>query len=259
MTRTWAHSLHDCCGRMNGRRAGGFVVIFALLGTACGRDTPGTGPLFPAPDGSGWGFIDSRGKNAIAPRFESVLPFSEGLAAVKREGRWGYIDRKGTEVIPFRYRTAQSFLHGVAIVDTGLPDHAVGTIDTSGAWVAQPQFRSISTADGPDGLVLGQKEAAEGSGFYERNGKLVLGPYLMAFPFADGRARVRAGAEDWLIDESGNFMPKKPIALDAIRFSDGLIAIRQDRKLGYMNLDGSIAIEARYDQGGEFAEGLAAV
>src|SRR5256885_2208062 len=99
MTRTWMHSLHDCCGRMNGRRAGEFVVIFAvifaLLGTACGHDTPGAGPLFPAPDGSGWGFIDSRGKNAIAPRFESVLPFSEGLAAVKREGRWGYIDRKG--------------------------------------------------------------------------------------------------------------------------------------------------------------------
>jgi hypothetical protein len=39
----------------------------------------------------------------------------------------------------------------------------------------------------------------------------------------------------------------------------GLIAIRQDRKLGYMDLDGNIAIEPRYDQGGAFAEGLAAV
>ena len=33
----------------------------------------------------------------------------------------------------------------------------------------------------------------------------------------------------------------------------------QERKLGYMDLDGNIAIEPRYDRGGEFAEGLAAV
>ena len=67
---------------------------------------------------------------------------------------------------------------------------------------------------------------------------------------------MRAGSDDWLIDASGNFLPKKPLVLDGIRFSEGLIAVRQDRKLGYMDLDGNIAIEPRYDQGGEFAEGL---
>lgn len=54
-------------------------------------------------------------------------------------------------------------------------------------------------------------------------------------------------------------MPKKPLVLDGIRFSEGLIAVLQERKLGYMDLDGNIAIEPRYDRGGEFAEGLAAV
>jgi hypothetical protein len=54
-------------------------------------------------------------------------------------------------------------------------------------------------------------------------------------------------------------LAKKPVVLDGIRFSEGLIAVRQDRKLGYMDLDGNIAIEPRYDQGGEFAEGFAAV
>jgi hypothetical protein len=111
----------------------------------------------------------------------------------------------------------------------------------------------------PDGLLLGQ-EPAEGSGFYDRSGNLVLGPYFLAFPFAQGRARVKKGAregsDDWLIDTSGTFLPRKPLILDGIRFSEGLIAIRQDRRLGYMDLDGNIAIEPRYDQGGEFAEGL---
>lgn len=249
---------------MNLRRAAVFVIFFTLLAAGCGHDqTPGASPLFPAPGGTAWGFINNRGKIVIAPRFEAALSYSEGLAAVKRGGRWGYIDRNGAEVIPVRYRTAQSFRNGVAIVDTGLPDHPMGLIDTSGSWVTPPLFRSISAADGPDGLLLGQKEPADGSGFYDRSGNLVLGPYFLAFPFAQGRARVktgvRAGSDEWLIDASGNFLPKKPLVLDGIRFSEGLIAVRQDRKLGYMDLDGNIAIEPRYDQGGEFAEGLAAV
>ena len=253
---------------MNHRRPVAFAVVFALLVTGCGRQqtseqTSGTSPLFPAPLGTSWGFIDNRGKTLIAPRFEAALPFSEDLAAVKREGRWGYIDRNGSDVIPIRYRAAQSFRNGVAIVDTGLPDHPVGLIDTSGAWVTPPLFRSLSAADTADGLLLGQKEPAEGLGFYDRSGNLVLGPYFLAFPFSQGRARVktgvRSGSDDWLIDTSGTLLPKKPRVLDGIRFSEGLIAIRQDRKLGYMDLDGNIAVEPRYDQGGEFAEGLAAV
>jgi hypothetical protein len=248
---------------MNRHRAVAFAVIFALLGAGCGRQTSGTSPLFPVPQGSTWGFIDNRGKIVIAPRFEAALPFSEGLAAVKREGRWGYIDRNGAEVIPIRYQKAQSFRNGVAIVDTGLPDHPVGLINTSGSWVTQPLFRSLSGADGPDGLLLGQKEPAEGFGFYDRSGNLVLGPYFLAFSFAQGRARVKtsaqANSEDWLIDASGKFLPTKPLVLDGIRYSEGLIAVRQDRRLGYMDLEGNVVIAPRYDQGGEFAEGLAAV
>jgi hypothetical protein len=261
-------SLHDFCRWKNRRRSLGFAIVFALLLVACGRhqtseDASGKSPLFPAPLGTTWGFIDARGKTVIAPRFEAAQPFSEDLAAVKREGRWGYIDRSGSEVIPIRYRTAQNFRNGVAIVDTGLPDHPVGLIDTSGAWVTQPIFRSLSDADGPNGLLLGQKEPAGGIAFYDRSGSLVLGPYFLAFPFAEGRARVktgaRSGSDDWIIDSSGTLLPKKPVVLDGIRYSEGLIAIRQDRKLGYMDLDGNIAVEPRYDQGGAFAEGLAAV
>jgi hypothetical protein len=261
-------SLHDFWRWMNRRRPIVFAIILALLVPACSRhqtseEASGTSSLFPAPLGTAWGFINNRGKTVIPPRFEAAQPFSEDLAAVKREGRWGYIDRNGSEVIPIRYRTAQNFRNGVAIVDTGLPDHPIGLIDTSGAWVTQPIFRSLSAADAPNGLLLGQKEPAGGLGFYDRSGNLVLGPYFLAFPFAEGRARVktgvRPGSDDWIIDASGTLLPKKLFVLDGIRYSEGLIAIRQDRKLGYMDLDGNIAIEPRYDQGGAFAEGLAAV
>ena len=245
------------------RRKIALGAILATLATGCGhstsKQTDDSRPLFPVPVGAGWGFIDKRGDVVIAPRFEAEQPFSEGLAAVKHEGRWGYINRAGKEVIAFRYRSAQSFRGGVAIVDTGLPEHPVGVIDPSGAWVTPPMFRSLETADGPNGMACGQKEAGAGSSFYDRTGNLVLGPYSMAFPFADGRARVKSDGVDWIIDTSGNFIPRQPVALEGIRFSEGLIAIRRDRKLGYMDLNGNIVIEPRFDQAGEFQEGLAAV
>ena len=255
-------SLRDLLGEKLGR-AILLCAVLATLEVGCGRSTSNqaddTRPLFPAPIGAYWGFIDNRGKVVIAPRFEAVQPFSEGLAAVKHEGRWGYINRSGSEVIPFRYRTAESFRGGVAIVDTGVVEHPVGVIDASGSWVTQPMFRSLSAADGPGGLLFGQKEPGEGPCFYDRNGNLVLGPYLLGFPFVEGRARVKLKNEEGIIDSSGNFLTKQPVAIDGVRFSEGLIAIRRDHKLGYMDLDGNIVIEPRYDQGGEFAEGLAPV
>ena len=258
MTSTLAHSLRYFQTGKFGRIA--LLAILANFG-GCGRSNEPSGerPFFPAPIGTTWGFIDNRGNVVIPSRFESVRPFSEGLAAAKYEGRWGYINRSGAEVIPFRYRTAQSFHGGVAIVDTGLPEHPVGVINPSGAWITQPMFRTLSATDGPDGLLFGQKEAGNGANFYDRSGNLVLGPYSLAFPFAQGRARVKSENGEWIIDSSGNFIAKSPVVLDGIRFSEGLIAIRRDRKLGYMDLDGNIAIEPRFDQGGQFSEGLAAV
>lgn len=37
------------------------------------------------------GFVDANGEWVITPQFEEVLPFSEGVAAVKVDGKWGYI------------------------------------------------------------------------------------------------------------------------------------------------------------------------
>jgi len=257
MTSTLAHSLRHFQTGKFGRIV--LVAILATLGGCRSNEPKGERPLFPAPIGATWRFIDNPGNIVIPSRFESVQPFSEGLAAAKYEGRWGYINRSGVEVIPFRYRTAQSFHGGVAIVDTGLPEHPVGVIDPSGAWITQPMFRSLTAADGPGGLLFGEKEPATGGNFYDRSGTLVLGPYSLAFPFAQGRARVKSENGEWIIDSSGNFIAKSPVVLDGIRFSEGLIAIRRDRKLGYMDLDGNIAIEPRFDQGGQFSEGLAPV
>lgn len=62
------------------------------------------------------GFIDPTGKMVIPSVYESVYPFSEGLAAVKRHNRWGYINPQGKVVIDFLFDRAYPFHQGRAIV-----------------------------------------------------------------------------------------------------------------------------------------------
>lgn len=82
------------------------------------------------------GFIDSTGKVAISPRFESVFDFTEGLARVNRFNRStkkfeiGYINKKGDLVIPYLYSSAEEFKNGKAEVVT--PDGKKIKIDKTG-------------------------------------------------------------------------------------------------------------------------------
>ncbi len=46
-----------------------------------------------------WGFVSLDGSVVLEPQFEDALSFSEGMAAVKKDGKWGYIDRSGNFLI----------------------------------------------------------------------------------------------------------------------------------------------------------------
>jgi hypothetical protein len=79
-----------------------------------------------------FGFFDETGRIVIKPRFDFVLPFHEGLAAVcigcrpKQEGehtamvggKWGFINKKGKLVIEPTFDAAESFEGDKARVKT---------------------------------------------------------------------------------------------------------------------------------------------
>ncbi|MCB0836752.1 MAG: WG repeat-containing protein [Bacteroidetes bacterium] len=49
-------------------------------------------------------------------KYEQILPYSDGLAAVKNDELWGYIDSSRSLVIPFQYLEAYPFKNGLAKV-----------------------------------------------------------------------------------------------------------------------------------------------
>lgn len=182
----------------------------------------GDAPLFAIWDNSGKeGYIDARGKTVIAPAFDDVTPFSEGLAAVRVGKKWGYIDRTGKLVIAPRWKEeARQFRDGIAIVVDGHYIHgysplegdpfdmtlfACGYIDKTGRYLIEPSFeRKLmycpEFSDGlaavnfdsllkfwyPDFPYLGQ------GGYMDKTGAWAIKPqFLGAWPFSEELALVR--------------------------------------------------------------------
>jgi WG containing repeat len=65
--------------------------------------------LFPIVENGRHGFIDSTGKIIVPPQFNTLQPFSEGLAAARLGGYYGYIDSMGSWVIPPQYDKGNEF------------------------------------------------------------------------------------------------------------------------------------------------------
>lgn len=78
----------------------------------------------------------------IKPQYDDAYAITDGLAAVKKDGKWGYIDTTGKVVVPFIYDTANPFSEGLAVVgkiaeDTAGEDGVVyklGFIDRAGKY-----------------------------------------------------------------------------------------------------------------------------
>lgn len=166
-----------------------------------------------------WGFIDKMGNEVVPLEYEQVDSFSEGLAAVKQNGKWGYIDKAGKEVVPCKYDNARSFSEGLAVV--GL----------NGKW-----------------------------GFIDKTGKeIVPCKYTEARPFSEGLAAVREGTGlgiKWgFVDKTGEVVipvGKYGYPYYALSFREGLttvdnnVGLNSDAREGFINTAGELVIPYQY-------------
>lgn len=105
----------------------------------------------------GWGFMQERaivanekGENYIDMNgnligeggWQDARDFSEGLAAVKRDGKWGFIDQKGQLVCEAVWTDVRDFHHGRAAVQSA-ENGWWGFIDASGKLVSPAIWTSV--------------------------------------------------------------------------------------------------------------------
>ncbi len=98
--------------------------------------------------GGAWGFINREGLMAIAPQFQELGHFSEGLAAVRSGTKWGYIDETGNWTVPAKFDVAGNFRGDLALVgernSTGAM--AYGYINRSGTLMLAPQTGIVTAS-----------------------------------------------------------------------------------------------------------------
>lgn len=166
--------------------------------------------------------------------YDEVLPFSEGLACVKLNGKWGYVDTVGNLVVRTIYFEAGPFSDGLAYVK---PHGDQGYFDTYGKPVPPP------------------------FGYVDTKGNLAIPAiYASAHSFSEGLARVELNGQWGFIDTNGNMAIRPAGYCSQLGdFSEGLAGVGTGATWGYVNTRGDLVIPEIYGCGLPFGEGLAAV
>ena len=209
-----------------------------------------------------YGFQDPDGKIVIAPRFNNVGSFSEGMAFfqdgsecgyintkgevvfnissdneesefcnglvenVNSTGKFGYLDKSGSIAIPHQFDLATPFKEGLAVVAVG---DKFGYIDTKGTIIINPQFQLADQfTDGLARIMQGWR-----FGFIDSKGAIVhnpiyekVGPYIGNYAFVS-----EDGVNYGLINKEGD-MVVSPQFQDVRTLSQGNEAVRTGEFFG---------------------------
>ncbi len=157
-------------------------------------------------------------ETAFAGVFEDARAFSEGLAAVRKDGLYGFIDLEGKWVIRPQFQNTSAFHEGVAVVvqqGTSL----LGAVDRNGNMALPFQFQSIGD-------------------------------------FHQGRARIVRDEKWGFIDRSGNEIIAAEHEWTG-DFASGMAPFKSNELCGYLNLNGEVVVAATYRTATTHVEGLA--
>ena len=189
------------------------------------------------------------------------------IAMVMINGKYGFINPEGDYIINPKYPLARSFSNGLACVNFGgmrndLISGAIGGtygfIDTNGKLVQEAKSYSKPVSFYNDFAVI---ELDNGTvGFMNRKFELVKGGFDLLMPFRDGLAAAVINNEKIVgfIDTTGEWKIKFDERHRIGDFHEGIAFLIKDNKFGYINTQGEIIIEPKYEGTYDFHEGLGA-
>ena len=212
-------------------------------------------------------FVDSDGRRAFSLAFEEAAPFSEGLAAVKVNGKWGFVNKRGQFVIHPAYERTTRFSEGLAGVRKGswIGGDRWGFIDTSNETIVDFAYTFVDAFS--NGLALASQSliALESGwtgecGFIDKNGKIVI-PfqyYDRISSFREGRALACPNRKWGFLDEEGYPIIEFKYS-SARQFYDGRASVADDEGYGFIDRTGYEVTPLRFKFADSFSNGLANV
>ena len=191
----------------------------------------GDGLFVVKKNGKDVGYCDADGKMVIHSDYKIIMPFSEGLAAVKNE-KWGFISRQGNIVIDCKYDSVSYFFkNGFNKVRRDGKEYF---IDKKGKEYDRLKVESASSYH--DGLAQYQNNGLYG--FMDELGNVVIpAQYERAGEFSEGLAYVESNGQAGFIDIEGQFnikLSEKQYSFIP-HFNYGLALIRDDNQYNIEN------------------------
>jgi WG containing repeat len=245
-------------------------------------------PLFRFLRNGKAGYIDASGNVVIQPTLppggNSGGEFHEGLLGIKDEHGFSYLDRSGMVVFRSDAWLAFDFSGGLAPAARYAFGSQWGFIDRTGIFAIRPQYHWVDPFS--EGLARVSVDAEVGStGYIDSRGQFVIPPRLTyGASFHEDRAAVIIDGPCFITNggscERANFQPTaqnanydcryafidktgKPISSlrfdDAGDFSEGLAPVVIDGQWGYVDRSGQISIPAKFQWAESFSDSLAAV
>ena len=218
-------------------------TLFTLKAAEHVMEFRGGFAAFSVSDNNGderWGFIDRKGRTAIAARFSRVSGFSEGLAAVMNDkAEWGYIDESGTLVIDHQFDHAADFTEGLAVAGTG---NNKGVIDRTGKFRINPMF-SEAYSDGEWFLV----EQNGKWGWVGADGNMIINPQFSEAMRFGGQdlAAVRTG-KSWGYIGADGLYKINPQFNAALPFTGTVALVLVEKQSGLIGTDGKFVVNPQF-------------
>lgn len=208
--------------------------------------------LLPYKLGSKFGFISKRGEMKIAPTFESVSLFKEGLSVVGFQNKFGFINKKGEFVIDAIYDDATEFDNGRAIVSK---NNLYGMVDKTGKVIIPVHFKDIGPIS--DGLFYAKKDSLYA--YYDQFGfKRIEDRFNEAYTFENKEAQVIVNDKVGYIDVYGSYT-MYPTFENLKPFWQNYFIIEKDGYYGIITKNYQEITPVKYDFIGSVKEGRALI
>ena len=194
-----------------------------------------------------WGFIDKKGDIVIDRRFRSPGRFVDGLAAVGADVRdWKtyktLVDKTGRRITPNSFAAVSSSSEGMFIVTGPMQNNFKNLTDAEeNTWL--PEFRQ--TYFSPEKGVWNR--------FYVRCGSFYKGLAIVCSNESEQRPVVKPrdpakAIQYFMVNKKGIFLQEincRPLRYE-MNFSEGLMPVRKDGKIGFIDTNGALVVPGLY-------------
>lgn len=229
-----------------------------IFGQCFSRARHFSGGLAAVKVGTKWGYINLTGRLIIQPNYDSAGSFSNGFAAVRQEGRWGYIDQSGSWLQEPIFDSVLPFANGFAAVKV---NGNVGYLGKSGKLVIEPRYvDGGSFSEGMARVVeFDRKENLYRVSYINTKGELKFEVKTLGM-YQDSSSRAFARSEDnpfslGFDDERDDI----GLAKTDDMMVNGRVCILVERKFGFLDKNGKVAIPFVFEKATAFNDGLALV